>query len=306
MQYLRSLGLRVRLMPHTGAARGGAHVSAEERADDIHAAFADPDVSVILTAIGGDASVDLLPHLDYDLIKAHPKVFQGYSDVTVLHWAMLKFANLGTIHGPALISELGEHPAVLPYTDASLRASWFQHEPLEYRPADSWTDEFLDWTQQLDLARPRVLTKSDGWRSLRPGCAEGPLLGGCLDTICRHLVASPAWLDLSGSVLLLETSEERPNPALVDDYLALLKTQPGFTQIAGLVVARPYGYSEEDRDALWRIVLKHTDRLNIPALVDVDAGHTDPMLALPLGGRVRLDADSRLLEVLDPITEPPS
>jgi muramoyltetrapeptide carboxypeptidase len=62
----------------------GEEVSAAERAEDLHA-FADPEASVVLAAIGGDHSSALLPHLDYDLIRSPPKVFQAYSDVTVLH-----------------------------------------------------------------------------------------------------------------------------------------------------------------------------------------------------------------------------
>jgi muramoyltetrapeptide carboxypeptidase len=72
---------------------------------------------VVLAAIGGDHAVELLPHLDYDLIRANPKLFQGYSDVTVLHWALLRRAGLVTFYGPALLPELGEHPAVLADTD---------------------------------------------------------------------------------------------------------------------------------------------------------------------------------------------
>ena len=77
-------------MPHSGQAMAGKRVSPESRADDLHAAFSDPDVAVVLAAIGGDHAVELLPHLDDQLIRANPKLFQpGHSDATVLHWALL-------------------------------------------------------------------------------------------------------------------------------------------------------------------------------------------------------------------------
>ena len=84
---------------------------AEARVEDLHAAFLDEDVAVVLASIGGNHSNQLLPLLDFDLIRAHPKVFQGYSDVTVLHWAIASRAGLATFYGPALVPELGEFPS---------------------------------------------------------------------------------------------------------------------------------------------------------------------------------------------------
>jgi muramoyltetrapeptide carboxypeptidase len=124
---------------------------------------------VVLAAIGGDHAPELVPHLDYQLIRATPKLFQGYSDVTVLHWAVLKHAGLITFYGPALLPELGEHPTVLPYTDTWLRAVWFGSAPLRFVPATSWTDEFLDWEHGQDRTRPRELRPSGGWVTIRDG-----------------------------------------------------------------------------------------------------------------------------------------
>src|SRR5262249_27137328 len=150
--------------------------SPEARADDIHRAFADPDVSVVLCAIGGNHSNQVIPHLDMELIRRNPKVFQGYSDMTVLLWALGRHAGLRTFHGPSLLAEMGEFPAVLPYTDRFLRAAWFGTEPLTFEPTELWTDEFLDWFKKLDLERPRRLKPGGGWRTLRPGRAEGPIV----------------------------------------------------------------------------------------------------------------------------------
>lgn len=133
--YLRSLGFEVKIMPNAGLSTGWTAGTGEQRADDINQAFADPEVSVVLAAIGGNHSAQLLPHLDFELIGSNSKVFQGYSDITVLHWALLKNAHVQTFYGPALVSELGEHPQVLPYTDRWLRAAWLHSEPLAFEPA---------------------------------------------------------------------------------------------------------------------------------------------------------------------------
>ena len=300
--YLASLGLEVRLMPNATAQTGWTAGPPQARADDLHAAFADDAVTVVLSAIGGNHANQLLPHLDWELIGAHPKVFQGFSDTTVLHWAIARHAGLRTFYGPALVTGLAEYPEVLPFTDQSLQAAWFSGRPLQFRPAGAWTDEFLDWDAKADLERPRQLRPSAGWRALRGGRAEGPLLGGCLETICWHLKGSASWLDLRGAVLLLETSEEAPSPAHVDAYLTDLEQLGVFDDAAGLVVARPAGYPADQVEQLWEVVAGRTEEAGLPVLAGVDAGHTDPMLTLPLGATVQLDPAAAVFHTTEPAT----
>jgi muramoyltetrapeptide carboxypeptidase len=300
--YLERLGLRVKVMPHAAEVDGWVSATPEHRAEDLHAAFADPEVSVVLCAIGGNHSNQVLPHLDFDLIRANPKVFQGYSDMTVLHWAIAHETGLSTFYGPALVPELGEFPEVLPLTDRFLRAAWLGGEPLRYEPAAEWTDELLDWNAQLDLTRPRAFRPSEGWVTVRGGVAEGRLVGGCLESICWHLKGSRYWPDFDGAVLMLESSEEMPPPAYVDSYLTDLGQLGVLDSIAGLVYARPYGYDDDERELLWRVLADH---VRCPTLANVDCGHTDPMLTLPLGQAARIDADARTFETLEPPTAAP-
>jgi muramoyltetrapeptide carboxypeptidase len=300
--YLESLGLKVRLMPNAAGVDGWVSAPAEARAEDIHQAFLDEEVAVVLAGIGGNHSNQVIPCLDYDLIRAHPKVFQGYSDVTVLHWAFLKHADLSTFYGPALVPELGEYPQVLPHSDRFLRAAWLGSEPILFEAAEVWTDELLDWREKQDLTRPRELRPSEGWITVRGGSAEGWLLGGCLETVCWHLKGSAAWIDPAGAVLFLETSEEAPSPAHVDAYLTDLEQLGVFDAVAALVFGRPYGYDEERTRTLWRVVADRTDAAAIPVLANVDLGHTDPMLTVPLGATARLNADARRFELLEPPT----
>ena len=291
--YLEELGLRVRLMPN--AARSDSWVSAppEARVADLHRAFLDDAVAVVLAGIGGNHSNQLLPLVDFDLIRDHPKVFQGYSDITVLHWAIAERAGLATFHGPALVPELGEFPRVLPHTDRYLRAAWFGDDAVTFEPAATWTDEFLDWDAKADLTRPRAEHASEGWVSIRKGVASGPLLGGCLETICWHLKGSSAWVDPRDAILFLETSEEAPSPPAVDAYLTDLEQLGVFDDAAGLVFGRPYGYTDEDARFLWDVVEARTEAAGLPVLANVELGHADPMVTLPLGVRATVDAGGR-------------
>lgn len=294
-----SLGLKVRVMPNAARNEGWASAPPEARVDDLHQAFLDNEVAVVLAGIGGNHSNQLLPLLDYDLIRAHPKVFQGFSDITVLHWALAKHAGLSTFYGPALVPELGEFPQVLPHTDRYLRAAWFDNEAITYWPSDTWTDELLDWNTKADLVRPRELRKSGGWITIREGAASGPLLGGCLETICWHLKGSAAWLDPAGAIVFLEMSEEAPSPAHVDGYLTDLEQLGVFDAASALVFARPYGYTPENTKVLWDVVARRTEASGLPVLANVEAGHADPMVTLPLGAAAELDAGSKRFRLLE-------
>ena len=302
--YLESLDLEVRTMPNAARSDGWASAPAEARVADLHEAFMDDGVGVVLAGIGGNFSNELLPLLDFELIRAHPKVFQGYSDITVLHWALARHAGLATFHGPALVPELGECPRVLPYTDRYLRAAWFGDEPITYEPADVWTDAVVpDWDSELDLTRARVLHRNEGWITLREGEARGPLFGGCLEAICWHLKGSGAWLDPEGAILVLETSERALSPPpVVDGYLVDLEQLGVFDAAAALIVARPHGYTAEATKVLWEVVAKRTEAAGIPVLANVEAGHTDPMLTLPFGVEAEVDAARKSFRLLEPAT----
>jgi muramoyltetrapeptide carboxypeptidase len=289
-QYLESIGLQLEVMPNALATGEWTAGTAQQRVDDLHTAFADPRVTVVLCAIGGNHSNELVDLLDYDLIRANPKIFQGLSDITVLHCALHHHAGLATFYGPALVTNLGEYPAVFETTDRCMRAAWFGADPIIFGPTSEWTDEFLDFATKADLSRARTMRPGDGWLWLHPGSALGPLRGGCLESLCWHVKGSPEWPDLHGCVLLLETSEDAPPPAEVASYLTDLRRLGVMDQIAGLVFSRPANYRPHDIASLWNVVRAAAEGLGIPVLANFDCGHTDPMLTLPLGVDVQLDS----------------
>lgn len=240
-------------------------------------------------------SNQLLPHLDFDLIRANPKWLQGYSDITVLQYALLNRCGLASFYGPALVPELGEYPEVFPHTDRWLRSAWFGNGSLEFEPAGEWTEEFLDWDVQADLERAREMEPSEGWVTINGGRANGPIIGGCLETICWHLKGQEDWVQPDGAVFFFETSEEVPSVAHVDAYLTDLEQLGVFESCAGLLVGRPRGYTAQDRADLWEVVGGYARRYGLPALGNFDCSHTDPMVTLPVGVPADLDATARRL-----------
>ncbi|MHB8928481.1 MAG: hypothetical protein ACYC9Q_12675 [Bacillota bacterium] len=115
----------------------------------------------------------------------------------------------------------------------------------------------------------------------------------------EHLRGTPHWPDFRGALLFLETSEDKPSPARVDAILADYGNMGVLGVVNGLLLGRPYGYDDEERLALHRVVLERTRAYSFPVLADVDFGHTSPTLTLPIGCRAVLDADARSLAVTE-------
>jgi muramoyltetrapeptide carboxypeptidase len=296
---LEALGFWVKIAPHALNAAGYVSDTAEHRAADIHAMFADPEVRAVMATIGGDHACHLLPLLDWELLRANPKIFIGFSDVTVLNVALWARIGLVTFNGPSLMTDWAEYPRMPEEArDAALRALC-RPEPIgDLQPSTWWTDEFLDWEAKRDLARPRMRHVSGGWHWLRGGLGEGRLIGGCLESL-QHLRGTPYWPDWDGAILFLETSEEAPSPATVDAMLMDYENMGVFARISGLLVARPYGYSPAERAQLHEVIRERTRRFGFPVVADLDIGHTTPLLTLPIGCRALLDADAQRIAVLE-------
>ncbi len=291
--WLEARGYRVVLMPHALGQRGYVSGTPRERADDINAAFADPQVRAIIATIGGDHSCQLLPLLDWELIRANPKIFAGYSDITVLCNALFACAGLTTFYPLSLLVDLAEYPHPQPYTVASFQRALCSPTALgDISPATEWTEEFLDWATQQDAQRPRVMQPSPGWTWLKGGMGSGPLIGGCLESL-QHLRGTPYWPRMDGALWFWETSEERPDPSWVDAVLQDYDNMGVFAQLRGMLIGRSYGYSEAQRVALRAIVLERTSAYNFPIIADMDFGHTAPEIIFPIGCQAEIDADAQ-------------
>lgn len=178
------------------------------RCAEIHNAFLDTEVKAIICTIGGISSNELLRYLDYDLIKANPKIFCGYSDITLLHHAIFTQTGLHTFYGPAVIPTFGEFPKPLSFSlDHFQKVLQTAEKPVGPLPRSiEWTEEFRDWMDGTDSIRPRHLMPTTGWEWLRPGKATGRISGGCLPSLCQTL-GSKFRPGYHGRILFLENPE---------------------------------------------------------------------------------------------------
>jgi len=240
--------------------------------------------------------------LDYDLIARNPKVFCGYSDITSLHYAIAKIAKLITFYGPMAMTQFGEHPAPIQYTIDYFKKALMSTEPIgNVHPSMEWTDEVLDWGQKKDLERPRQLVPHEGYIWVKEGKGSGNIVGGCLYSVLQ--MKGTTWdLPYENTVLCLEVPEGQSfntgTPlAYVDSQLMDLRNAGIFDGIQGLVVGKPFKYSEQEQHKFIDIIKKHTQDYNFPVLANVNISHTDPIITLPLGVKVTLDSYKNIFSI---------
>jgi len=296
---LEAAGFRVRIAPNARHVHGFVSDTPENRAADLHALVADPEVRAIMAAIGGDHACHLLPLLDFDLIRRNLKIWLGYSDFAVLNVAAWQQTGLVTFNGPMLLTDLAEYPQPLEYTADHLWRTVCRAEPVgTIEPSPQWTEEFQDWAVQKSPERPRALRPSPGWSWLREGSGEGVLIGGCLESL-EHLRGTRFWPDWQGAILFLETSEEHPTPATVDGILMDYENMGVLAQLQGLLVGRPMRYSAVQKEQLRRVIRERTAGYRFPIVADMDFGHTAPQCTLPIGCRARIDGDRHEFSLLE-------
>jgi muramoyltetrapeptide carboxypeptidase LdcA involved in peptidoglycan recycling len=282
--------------------------SPQDRAADLNAAFADPEVRAILATIGGEDQITVVPHLDPDLVRADPKPFLGYSDNTnVLSWLWTQ--GVAGFYGGSTQVHLGPGPAVDPCHRAALRAALLTGERLEVTEPGESEDIGKDWNDPLALTQYGDREPTEPWTWAGPTrTVTGRTWGGCIEVVQWLLTAGrfptdPAVLD--GAVLLLETSEELI-PAREFGWILRSLGERGLLASAhALLVARPPASSLEQqpssqermahRAAQRDVAIEVTGKYNPNAVVciGVPFGHTRPQWVLPYGGEVTVDGIQR-------------
>jgi muramoyltetrapeptide carboxypeptidase len=285
---LKRMGFTVVVSKHTSERTGHTAGTIQQRLDDLHEMFSNPEVRCIITTIGGYNSHHLLDELDFDLIKQHPKILMGYSDITSLLVAIHHVTTLVTFMGPAILPQFGEFGGLLDYTEQSFENVLMKAQsPGVILTSDGWTDELLLWDHEDD--RRRQTKPNSGPKVVKSGQASGPILAGNAGTLLL-LAGTPYFPDLEGKILCLE-DDESETPATIDRYFTQLRQMGVFSKISGLVIGRFHSkvpFTIED--SLEQLLLTATRGYSFPIVYGADFGHTDPMMVLPNGVEAKLDA----------------
>jgi len=281
--------------------------SAEARAADVNAAFADPSIRAVIATIGGDDQILVTSHLDAAVVQADPKPFLGYSDNTnILNWLWRQ--GVAGFYGGSTQVHLGPGPVVDAIHARSLRAALLDGGTIELDEPGQSEDFGVRWAHPDALTRFGDREPTEPWTWAGPAAhVTGPTWGGCIEVLAQLALAGrfPRDEQLDGAILLLETSERLTPASMVAEHLRAYGERGLLAQVSGVVVARPpvsthevvpsaeerAGARAAQRDA----VLAAMARYNPDAVVCVGVpfGHTRPQWIVPYGGTLVLDGAAR-------------
>lgn len=276
MYTLESIGFKPKLGPKALEVHANYQAGTrEDRLHDLHKMFVDDEVKVIFCTSGGYASIQLLPDIDWDIIRKNPKVFIGYSDITTLLVSIYEKTGLVAFHGPMMQS-----------LNAETKGGKFTVKGLRNAVMKDEVGRFQSFTE---------------WKVLRPGKAEGILLGGNLNVLLS-LMGTPYEPKWDGKILFWEETDETIEG--LDNYLWRLRVAKVFKKIEGMVVGKITNLqSIEEENDKWAalekppviedIILGATEGFNFPILYGVDFGHDVPSLTLPIGAKAKIDCPAK-------------
>ena len=238
-----------------------------QRADQVNRLFGDPAIRAVVCARGGYGSMRILPFLDFETIQKNPKIFVGFSDISVLLSVLNDRCGLVTFHGP-VVTTLAN---AIKETIAAMCAVLTSNTILELKPEKGIV--------------------------IKPGVSSGIMAGGNLTTLC-HLVGTPYAPRFNGKILFIEDVGEFPYR--IDRMLVQMKLAGCFEGLKGLVL----GSFEEcgQLDEIFRIVQEMFKDVNIPILAGFEIGHSKINITIPIGLEATLDTDRQILTFYEPAT----
>lgn len=280
VEWWESRGYRVKLAP--GALDRDDYVAgdATRRGADLTAMFADPEVDVLQCLQGGFGSAQAIPHVDFEVVAAHPKPFVGFSDITALHVALRRRTGLATFYGPGLLG-VGD-PETTDFTRERLLTvlRGGGAGPVPPNPDDSYT------------------------RALRGGTVTAPLVGGCL-WLLLHTMGTPWEVDLDGALFFFEDYDAPPWH--VDGMLTQLGHAGKLETVRGVVVGDMERCDWRENRPEWPrtrsiedVLEHHLEPLGVPVVYKLPLGHGKHLATIPLGVTATLDADARTLTIESP------
>lgn len=292
LEKLESMGYRITFGKHVTELDLLSSSSVQSRVKDLHEAFADTNVKAILTVLGGYNSIQLLPHLDYELIRKNPKILCGFSDITALQNALYAKTGLVTYSGPHF-STFGMQKG-LDYTAEYFQKCCAQEASFSVTSASTWSSDAWYLDQENRTFHP-----NEGWHVIQEGEVEGRVIGGNLGTL-QALQGTPYMPALTDVVLFLEDVGNRSAEEFNRNLESLLQQQD-LHNPKGLVIGRFEPESKMTFEKLKYIVQGKSQLQGLSVIANVDFGHTTPIITFPIGGMARICAKkgNSLIEIIN-------
>jgi len=270
--------------------------SIKERAEEFNQLLYNEDVDILMAAIGGNNSNSLLPYIDYEYLKKHPKVIIGYSDTTALLLGIYAKTGLVTFYGPALASSFGEFPPFVDWTYEYFKSMVCDGVsiPYEYKMPTAWTDEFINWSEQ-DRGKE---ASPNNWICVTPGTCTGRLIGGNLNTMEGFFGTEYMPKIKEGDILFIEDSLK--DACTIERSFSLLKLAGVFDKIGGIILGKHEKFDDNGTGRKpYEILLEVLGDCKVPLLAEFDCCHTHPMFTMPIGCEVCLDATNKNVVLLE-------
>ena len=303
-QFEDTFGLEVVEAPHALKDDDWLYDNPKARAQDLHWALENPEIKGIISTIGGDESVRILPYIDLGVIRKHPKVFMGFSDTTITLTAFL-LAEVVSFYGPAILTDLAENGGIHPFVKKSLLQTLFKTESFGLAVSENWTEEFLDWSEPSNQKIKRQFQTNQGWQWLQgEKSVEGILIGGCIEVL-EFLKGTQWWIPeklWQGAIFYFETSEEAPTPSQVGYFLRNYGSQGILEKFSGILIGRPMSYAKEQVIELYnevKRILAEFECEDMPVVANMDFGHTSPQMVMPNGLKAAIDPITKSVRVLE-------
>lgn len=271
--------------------------SIKARVNELNSLIKNPNIKCIMSTIGGMNSNSLLPYIDYEFFKKNPKIIIGYSDVTALLLGIYAKTGIITYYGPALVASFGELEPFVSVTYNYFKDTIVDKNerkfPYKIENPKFWTDEMIDWEKQNRSKKcfeNKLIT-------VYPGKVKGRLIGGNLNTI-QGIWGSEYMPEIKkGDILFIEDSLK--DAQTIERSFAFLKLCGVFDKISGVILGKHELFDDLGcKKRPYEILLEILDNKKIPFLADFDCCHTHPMITLPIGGEIELDATNQSVTLL--------
>lgn len=295
-------------MTHTLANPERIYDHPEARAQDLMDAFSDPKIKGIISTIGGEESIRILPYIDFDIIRNNPKIFLWYSDSTITHFICQK-AWLVSFYGPSIMAWFGENTGMFPYMVDAVRKALFSNKPLwVLEENQEWrTNELYDRGISENQSIKRKLMSHTPRRRLQwEGIIDWELLWWCLDVFPFMIGTSirPTLEERNDKILFIETSEEQMSTNQFERIIRNLWSQGILHRIQGILLGRSqYNYTTDRQinydTTLLTILNKELGLTELSVITNMDFWHTDPMMVLPLWIKVQINNKSQEISILE-------
>lgn len=291
-RFEKELGLKVTF----GKKSYNSHIlnttSIEDRIFDLNDAFSDNQVKGIIAAIGGYNSNELLDYINWENIQTNPKIFCGFSDITVLNNAIFSQTGLLTYSGPNFIT-FGQKK-YFSFALKYFRQCLMENKLIHLQPSQFWYDD--NWKKNQN---DRLKIKNKGFITINRGLGEGVILGGNLCSF-NLLQGTKYFPSLKKSILFIEDDNLPKNYSLFEfnRNLQSLIQQLNFSHVKGLVIGRFQKKSKVLIKNLIYLIKSKKELSMIPIVANVDFGHTDPKITFPIGGKVKMKVTDNKIEII--------